>query len=52
MKFIIEILDQDYNVIATKRTYTIEEIKKFYLEEYKNYCYRIYKLETNIDIYN
>ena len=52
MYYIIEILDQDYNVIATKRTYTIEEIKKFYLEEYRNYCYRIYQLVTNIDIYD
>ena len=52
MNYIMEILDQDHNIITTKKTYTLEELRTFYLEEYRNYCYRIYQLVTNIDIYD
>lgn len=51
MNYLIEILDEEKNIITSKKSYTIEEIREFYLNEYKNYCYRIYKLQTNIDIY-
>lgn len=50
MNYLIEILRDD-EVIATKKTYTLEEIREFYLNEFRGYCYRIYKLQTNIDIY-
>ena len=52
MNYIIEILDnyEKDKVIATKRAYTIEEIKTFYREEYPDYKYRVYEL-TNIDIW-
>lgn len=49
MNYIIEILDEEYEIITTKKTYTIEEIKEFYINEFKNYRYRIYKIE-NINI--
>lgn len=51
MNYLIEILDEEKNIITSKKSYTIEEIREFYLSEYKNYYYRIYKLQTNIDIY-
>lgn len=43
MNYIIEIINNDNEIIDTKKAYTIEEIKAFYLENYKNYAYRLYE---------
>ena len=51
MNYIIEILDEyKEEIIATKKAYTIEELKEFYKDKYKNFPYRIYKIE-NINIF-
>lgn len=52
MNYIIEILDnyEKDKVIATKKAYTLEELKEFYKHEYSNHYYRVYEL-TNIDIW-
>ena len=51
MKYIIEIINADDEVIYTKKTYTIEELKEFYKNEYSNFVYRIY-VETYINLWS
>lgn len=50
MKYFIEILDSEHNIIDTKFAYTINEIATFYKEEYKRYCYRVYEIK-DIDLW-
>lgn len=50
MKYIIEILSDNYKeIIATKRTYTIEEAREFYKDGYVDFPYRIYEI-TDINV--
>lgn len=50
MNYIIEILDEyKEEIIATKKAYTIEELKEFYKYKYKNFPYRIYEV-IDIDL--
>lgn len=44
MNYIIEILNVDNEIVDTKKTYTIEELKEFYKREYGTYGYRVYKI--------
>ena len=51
MKYIIEILNNNEEIIATKRTYTIEEAKEFYKDGYQDLPYRIYEI-TDINVWD
>ena len=50
MNYIIEILNVNDEVVDTKKTYTIEELKEFYRSNYSSFTYRIYEI-THINLW-
>ena len=50
MRYLIEIINSNKEVVETKKFYTLEELRAFYKSEYECYDYRVYELK-NIDIW-